>query len=158
MAKRYDINPNTVLIAGTAVFGLILAKKVLIQFGILGGRGAAIVQSQQQNPQSPWKPSFYKRAGATLLTRATAENYAKRIYDALNWYADDTAAVNGVFSALKTQSQVSFLAEVFNQKYNADLLTYLSEGSDTFPWNGLGDNELLRITNLVNNLPQYKPR
>ena len=44
------------------------------------------------------------------------------------------------------------------QKYNQDLLTYLQEGSDVFPWNGLGDDELRRITNLVDRLPQSKVR
>lgn len=158
MAKRYDINPNTVIIGGVAVLGLIVARKVLIQFGILGGRGATIVQQNQQNPESPWKPTFWKRRPALILTKATADSFAKTIYDALNWYADDTAKVMAVFSSLKTQSQVSYLAEIFLQKYNLDLLTYLYEGSDTFPWNGLSDDELLKITTLVDRLPQYKQR
>lgn len=161
MAKKgLDINPNTVLIAGTAVFGLIVARKILISLGLLGGRGQREVDQELQNPESAWKPAFWKSApvGSALIKRAVAEAYSKTIYDALNWYADDTAAVTGVFSALKTKSQVSFLADVFNQKYGADLLSYLQEGSDTFPWNGLGDDELLRITNLVDRLPQYKVR
>ena len=161
MAKKgLDINPNTVLIAGTAVFGLIVARKILVSFGLLGGRGQREVVSELQNPNSPWKPTFWKSAptGSALIKRSTAEAYAKTIYDALNWYADDTAKVTGVFSALRTKSQVSFLADVFQQVYGADLLSYLQEGSDTFPWNGLGDDELLRITNLVDRLPQYKTR
>ena len=161
MAKKgLDINPNTVLIAGTAVFGLVVARKILISLGLLGGRGQREVQQELQNPSSPWKPTFWKSApvGSALLRRATADEYSKKIYDALNWYADDTAAVTGVFSALKTKSQVSFLADVFMQQYNADLLSFLQEGSDTFPWNGLSDDELLRITNLVDRLPQYKIR
>ena len=153
-----NIDPNTLIIAGVAVGGYLVVRKVLVSLGLAGGRGAKEVQQQLQDPLSPWKPAFWKRKPATILTRATAENYAKKVYDALNWYADDTAAVSGVFSALKTQAQVSFLADVFNQKYNADLLTYLQEGSDTFPWNGLSDDELLRITNLVDRLPQYQIR
>ena len=155
-----NIDPNTLIIGGVAIFGLVVARKILIQFGLLGGRGAAEVQQQLSNPNSPWKPQFYKSApaGSALLRRSTAETYAKIIYDALNWYADDTAKVNGVFAALATQSQVSFLSDVFRQSYNADLLSYLQEGSDTFPWNGLADDELLKITNLVDRLPQYRVR
>lgn len=161
MAKKgIDINPNTVIVAGTAVFGLILARQILISFGLLGGAGSKKVKDELTNPESPWKPTFWKNrtVPAILIRRAEAESYAKKIYDALNWYADDTAAVNGVFTALKTQSQVSFLADVFFQLYNQDLLTYLQEGSDTFPWNGLADDELLKLTNLVDRLPKYMPR
>lgn len=160
MAKKgLNIDPNTLIIAGLAVGGYLVVRKVLISLGLAGGRGKKEVEQELQDPGSPWKPAFYKRkAGAMILTRSTAESYAKTIFDALNWYADNTAAVNGVFAAIKTQAQVSYLADVFNQKYGADLLSYLQEGSDTFPWNGLGDDELLRITNLVNRLPQYNIR
>lgn len=157
--KKPVVDLNTVIIAGLAVGGYLVIKKVLVTLGLAGGRGEKEVTQELQDPGSPWKPAFYKnKPGALILTRAAAEDYAKRIYDALNWYADDTAAVNAVFNELKTKTQVSFLAEVFMQKYNQDLLTYLQEGSDVFPWNGLGDDELRRITNLVDRLPQSKVR
>ena len=158
MAKQYDINPNTLIVAGTAIFGIIVAKNILKKFGLLGGKGEKKLNDEIQDPNSPWKPLFWKRQPALILTRATADSFSKTIYDALNWYADDTAKVMAVFSSLKTQSQVSYLAEIFLQKYNLDLLTYLYEGSDTVPWNGLSDDELLKITTLVDRLPQYKQR
>lgn len=152
--KRPVVDLNTVIIAGIAVGGYLVVRKLLVSLGLAGGKGEKEVKNELQDPGSPWKPAYWKKVGGTVLTRSTADYYAKKIYDALNWYADDTAKVNGVFAELTTKSQVSFLADVFNQKYNADLLSYLQEGSDTFPWNGLSDDELLKITNLVDRLPK----
>ena len=157
--KKVNVDLNTVILAGIAIGGYLVVKKVLVSLGLAGGRGQKQVQQELQDPSSPWKPAFYKnKTGALLLTPMEADQYATSIYDALNWYADNTAAVNAVFNAIRTKTQVSYLAEAFWKKYNEDLLTYLQEGSDTFPWNGLSDDELNRITNLVDRLPQSKVR
>lgn len=161
MAQKFKLDANTVLIAGVALGGFFIVRKLLVNLGLATGAGERRVIREQEDPNSPFKPSFYKtdaakRNNALVLRNATATELAKKIWNALNWYADDTAAVIGVFSSLQTQSQVSYLAETFLNRYNQDLLAYLQEGSDTFPWNGLGDNELSRVKNLVSRLPKYR--
>jgi hypothetical protein len=131
MAKKgLDINANTVIIGGVAIFGILVVNRVLIRLGIVEGRGGKKVQQELTNPNSPWKPSYYKTApaGALLLTRATAEAKAKTIHDAFTVFQDDFNAIMSVFSSLRTKSQVSFLADVFSQKYNEDLLSFLGDG------------------------------
>ena len=161
MAKKgLDINPNTVIIAGTAIFGILVARRLLIKLGILEGRGGSQVQRELADPASPWKPTFYKRApaGSLILTSSVANEYARRIHDAFTVFQDDFNAIQSVFSRLQTKSQVSYLADVFNQKYKEDLLSFLGDGGGILPWDGLSDTNLAKITDLVNRLPQYKTR
>ena len=159
MAKKgIDINANTVIIAGTAIFGLLIIRRVLIKTGVLQGRGGATVQREQINPNSPWKPTFWKAApaGAALLKSAIANQYAETIHGAFTVFQDDFNAIMSVFNQLRTKSQVSFLADIFSQKYNEDLLSFLTDGGGILPWDGLNDDNLAKITDLVNRLPQYK--
>lgn len=161
MAKRgIDIKPETVLILGAGIAGLILVRRIMVNFGLAKGAGERRAEQAQEDPGSPWKGAFWKRGGTgtLLLTVAQADNYSTKIYEALNWYSDDEDTVIGIFNSLKTKSQVSWLAEKFFIKYNKDLLQWLKEGSDLFPWNGLGSDELQRILNIVDKLPNYRPR
>ena len=157
MAKQ-QININTVLIAGTAIFGLVVVRGILVRFGVLQGRGGATVQREQTNPNSPWKPTFWKSApaGAALIKSATANQYAATIHNAFSLFQDDFNAIFSVFSQLRTKSQVSFLADIFQQKYGEDLLSFLGDGGGIMPWDGLNDQNLAKITELVSRLPQYK--
>lgn len=161
MAKKgLDINPNTVIIAGTAIFGILVLRRVLIKFGVIEGRGGTQVQRELTNPNSPWKPAFYKTSpgGSLIIRRATAESYATQIHNAFTVFQDDFNAIMDVFSQLQTKSQVSFLADVFSQKYKEDLLSFLGDGGGILPWDGLSDTNLAKITDYVNKLPQYKIR
>lgn len=160
MAKKgVDINLNTVLIAGAAVFGIVVIRRIMIKLGVLEGKGGQAVQNELANPNSPWKPTFYRSAprGTTILliTNATANAYAKTIHDAFTLTQDDFNAIQSVFSKLKTKSQVSYLAEVFSNRYNEDLLAFLGDGGGILPWDGLSDKNLATITDLVKSLPQY---
>lgn len=159
MAKKgTDINLNTVLIAGTAIFGILVVRRILIKFGVLEGRGGSNVQKELTNPNSPWKPEYWKSApaGTLLLRRATAEEYAKKIHDSFTLTQDDFNQIQSVFSRMVTKSQVSFLSDVFSQVYGEDLLSFLGDGGGILPWDGLSDTNLAKITDLVNRLPQYK--
>jgi hypothetical protein len=161
MAKKgIDINLNTVLIAGTAIFGILVVRRVLIKVGVLEGRGGTNVQKELTNPNSPWKPAFWisAPAGAFLLRRSVAESFAKKIHDSFTLTQDDFNQIQSVFSQLTTKSQVSFLADVFSQVYGEDLLSFLGDGGGILPWDGLNDSNLAKITDLVSRLPQYKTR
>jgi hypothetical protein len=57
------------------------------------------------------------------------------------------------FSQVKTKAAVSFLADVFQQRYKQDLLTFLTNGGGILPWDGLSDNQLRTLLTYTNRLP-----
>ena len=160
MAQQKDkINVNTVIMVGAGLIGFTMLTKFLAQFGLWNGPGGIATQHEQTNPNSPWKPAFYKSApiGSYLLTVATAIDYSITIHGAFTVFQDDFNAIMNVFSQLKTKSQLSFLSDIFQQRYNEDLLSFLKDGGGVLPWDGLSDSHLKILTDLVNHLPQYKP-
>jgi hypothetical protein len=154
---KQPINPNTAIMIGGGLIGLTVLKKVLDQLGITRGPGGQATATEQQNPYSEWKPQFYKAApaGALLLHTDTAQAMSKIIFNAFTVFTDDFNAIFGVISQLKTKSQLSFLSEVFYNKYSSDLLTFLTNGGGILPWDGLSDAQMLKLTNYVNSLPNY---
>ena len=111
-------------------FGII--RPILRKVGI---QRSASEQQQEQSVQqiltapnkaNPFSPVFYQTkeaqtARAILLRVADATILADRIYNALGYFYDDEAAAIAVFRTLKTQSQVSFLSDIFQRKYKTDL-------------------------------------
>lgn len=94
---------------------------------------------------SPFNPNWYKSVpGAVLITRASAESLSAIIYDAFGLLNDKEDAVYAVFRQLKAKTQVSWLADVFFQKFNADLYQYLR--------GRMSDSEMDIVHGIVNNL------
>ena len=116
------------------------------------------IYTQASNAKNPFSPAFYKSApsGAYLLTVSYASDLAKRIYDALGYFSDDEAAVTSVFRLMQSQSQVSFLCDIFQKKYGTDLIDFLRKGKGIMPQAGLNDTELNEILQIVKKLPKYK--
>jgi hypothetical protein len=103
-----------------------------------------------------WDPNFYRSApsGSLILTSAAAENFAKTLYNAFGFWNDDEEAVYGVIKSLKTQSQLSFLAAKFFEKYQKDLYEYLRGAQHS--WHRLEEEELAYVNKLVAAMPKYK--
>ena len=145
-------------IAAGAYF--LVLRPILQKLGIAKTAADQTVEAQQTlpNDQNPFSPVFWKRGGAStmLLKVSEARALAKQIYDAMGYFSDNEAGVFSAFRKLKTQSQVSFLAEQFQQVYKIDLLQYLSKGKGVLPQAGLNNTELNQIISIVNNLPKYK--
>jgi hypothetical protein len=146
-------------IAALAYFGVL--RPILKKVGIVKSAEDILVlnQSNVPNKDNPFSSAFYKYggAGALLLKVSIADQYADRIYNAMGYVYDDEAAVYSVFRSLKTQSQVSFLAERFRIKYGVDLLEFLKKGKNQFnAASGLNSDELATVINIVNKLPKYK--
>jgi len=134
-----------------------VVKKLLERFGVLEGAGTQSVQQQQSDPLSPWKPTYWKQftTFTVALSTTQAQQYAGTIHNAFGIFQDDYNAVWGVFSNMRTKSNVSFLADIFLQKYNEDLLTFLTNGGGVLPWDGLSEDHLKNITSYVNSLPTH---
>jgi hypothetical protein len=138
-------------------FGVL--RPILKKLGIQNSAADISVQQQQQLPnnQNAFSPIYWKQfPSATLLTRAGTEQLAKRIFDAMGYFSDDEAAVISVFRQLKYKTQVSWLADIFQQNYKTDLFDFLKNGKGTLWQAGLNSDELNEIINLVNKLPIKK--
>lgn len=150
--------------------------KAVVTIGALGG-AFLIARSIGKKIKDPTKkgdaagaknPFDYKLflanapAGHLLLTQASANSYAQKIYDAMSCTGDDEQTIFGVFRALRTQSQVASLARAFYLKYSLDLRNALKNGICTyFPTNpfdlpGLNTEELGQVDKIVFAKPLYK--
>ena len=82
------------------------------------------------------------------LTPYGQKLYAEKIYKAKGvpyLTNDDEAAVYGVFRALNSKTQISYLSEYFINRYNKDLKTYLQSF--------LNQNEFGNVATICNKLP-----
>lgn len=142
-----EINPNMLLLVGAGALLLTFGKgiKSLFSFGNDEADQAAQQQLQQLNNTNCFSPNYYKgKPGAILLYMADAIRISKIIYDAKGFFNDDEAAVYGAFQSLKTKTQVSFLAEVFFNKYKVGLWGFLQ--------NMFNEKELAQVATIVNKL------
>ena len=150
---KTKVGLTDVLVITSGVVGAIVVYKIAKLTGLVKGEGETKVTRGTTEPGSYWKPQYYKKTGGNIITRATAESYAKKIYDALSWYNDDINTILGVFSQIKTKSAVSYLSDVFYQKYNYDLLNYLYYGAGRLWIDGLNDENINKIITYTDKLP-----
>ena len=90
-----------------------------------------------------------------ILTAASAQALAKKIYDAFGFFYDNEAEAKNVFRQLKTKSQVAFLAQTFSNLYGKDLLEYIKNGYGPSPAAGLSQADYEEVLKLVEKLPKY---
>jgi hypothetical protein len=154
--EKLIINAGILLIA---YFGFL--RPLMTKFGITKSSSDKLIDSYNNlpNTENPFSPNFWKvgPVGRLLLTTAIVDNFIKKIYNSFGVFTDDEATVISVFRQLKSKSQVSYLSDKFQQKYNTDLLTYLQKGYSSYNLaSGLSVEELQIIFSIVNSLPKYK--
>lgn len=142
-----------VVIVSIKVLGLF--DRLLEMLGLKKSEDTQKLDEAATDPGSWWNPTFWKSGppGTLILKMETARQYAKRIYNAMGIFDDNEEEVKAVFRNMQTQSQASFLCDVFQQEYNIDCLNFLRGGM--WPKDRLSDADVNEITNYVNNLPQY---
>lgn len=145
-------------------------KPILNKLGLAKSKEEKDVEDFEKNTGPKvnfFNPQFYRYYRDTLkkkvwlikVSDGTADNLAKKIHDCIGgWFSgDNETCVSGVFRSLQTQTQVSFLAEVFFNKYRLDLYNYIKNGDSNAPWAGLSDSEMLNIINIIKTKPVYYP-
>lgn len=139
------------------LFAYKFLRDLLARLGLVEGAGGAATDQQQADPNSPFKPTYWKQFSSFTyaLTAQQATDYSETIHGAFGVFQDDFNSVFGVFSNMRTKANVSFLADTFQQKYGEDLLSFLKDGGGLMPWDGLSDAHLKQIVDLVNNLPTH---
>jgi len=153
MANRIKISTTDVLLIGGGLLAFTAVKRILIAAGIAAGQGTQAASQLITDPNSYFKPSYYKRTGGSLIRRADAERYARQIHSAFGIFQDDFNTIVAVFNRMPSKAAISFLADVFSQIYKEDLLTFLTNGGGLLPWDGLSDNQLKQLIALTNKLP-----
>lgn len=145
------------------LFYFIFAKPVFNFLGITKSKGDRIRDKELSDPNSPFKTDYwrkyYKTAGGSgsgkVLTVARSNQLkadAKQIYDAFGIFTDDEDKISSAIYDCKTKAEVSIMSYYFTAQYKKDLLTYLANGKDLMPQNGLGDYELNIILTYVDSL------
>lgn len=145
---------NKILIAagaGALLFYFGVLDPLLTALGIKKSQDTKDNDAEAEDPGSPWSPAYYKAVGGTLLYRSVAEKMAEEIYDAFGFFDDNEEQAIGVLKTIRFQSQLSFLADVFYQKYNQDLLTFLRGGN--WPKDRLSDADVAMINSYIKKLP-----
>lgn len=156
--KSIDINPTTAayVIGGVvAYFGV--AKPLLEKLGVLDNADVKANKAAEVN-EDAWKPTFWQQgpAGTMIITKAAIDEFLPNLNDAFGVLWDNYDTVFGVFSKLKTKSQISYLADMYQQRYKKGLYQHLQTGGGLLPWDGLSSAHLATINKFVSQLPKYK--
>lgn len=154
--KTGDILPWLLIAVG--VFGFSLIKKFLETIGIWDSKETKDLDSAATNPNSFWSPNFWRSKPSNIpwsyaISQPTAEAWANDIDEAFGPFNDDEEAAIAVFKRARTKANISFLSEVFSERYGQDLLTYLRGG--WWPQDRLSDSDVAIINNYVSRLPNY---
>ena len=109
-------------------------------------------KAEQLGYSNFWKPFFWKDAASKgkkpkILTKNSAKNLSQKIWDAKGLFNDDEESLYGVFRQIKTQSQISYLSDVFFQETGKDLYEFLNSF--------LNSDELSKLSDRLNQLPVY---
>lgn len=160
MKKKDRENIKFFLIAGGALFiaykGFKAFKGIFESLGLSSSEADVSVTTTQNDPGTPWSPSYYKtlqRQGKNvmLFTQSTADLLAKQIYESTGAFVDNWAQAFGAIKQAKYKTQISFLAERFKIKYNADLITWLPGGM--WPRDRFSNDEVNQAIEYVKKLP-----
>lgn len=107
------------------------------------------------DPNNFWNPNFWQKFSS--YTYAINEYQAKQIINQLKSAFgpanDDEAAAISALKSLKTQSNLSFLAWVFQRTDGQDLLTWLRGGF--WPYDRLSDADVYSLHNYFSKLPTH---
>jgi hypothetical protein len=88
--------------------------------------------NQQAGNNSAWSPGYYKLyPGATLITVASAQMLAKRIYDSVGYIYDTPSQALSAIKQINSKVKFSFMSEQFTKAHQLDLLSWMEQKFDT---------------------------
>ena len=154
-----DKQTNKIFYAAIAGIILYMVYKWLVFLGVFRSGATIDLDNASTNPNSYWSPSFWRNKPTYepwtyTLNEQQAYNLLQTIYDAIGWVNDNEDTVIGVFKSLRTQANLSYMAEVFYKYYDGqDLLTWLRGGN--WPQDRLSDADVQTINQYISRLPKY---
>lgn len=161
MAKKSFVddivsNKPLMIIGGGLLAYLMIVKPLLEKVG-LQKSSDQIRNDKAATNENAWNPNFWKTGpvGTLLFTQESANNFAGIMYDYFHVLYDDFNSVLNVIKQCKTKSQVSFIANAFQSKYNLDMYGWLVKPDGINPMDGLSTDQLTTLNNYVSQLPDY---
>lgn len=137
--------------AGLAYF--LIARPILMKFGILKSDKQISIQNETLKINSPWNPNYWKQySNSKVITDAAVNDIINFIADSFGVLWDNYDGILAQFKKLSNKTQVSYLADKWQQKKGTDLLSFLGNGGGFLPWDGLSTDHLAALISYVNNL------
>lgn len=140
-----------VTIAVVVLVYLLVARPIMRRLGIIETKEDKERDKQAKqlgtSTNSPFSPRYWKDQkgeSVQLIPKATAEKLADQLNDAIGFFSDDENAVYGILRQLNYKTQLSWLADVFFEKYKMDMYQLLSRN--------LGDEEMDVVNNIATQL------
>jgi hypothetical protein len=144
-----------IILLGVGAVGLVyfgLLNPLLKFIGVKDSAETTALNNTATDVNSPWLPGYWKTVpGAMILTMSAAEKMATTLYDSFGWFNDNEDQAKAVIRSLKFKTQLSFLAQIFYQKYGLDLLSFLRGGM--YPQDRLSDADVSELNTFINKLP-----
>ena len=134
--KGLTENKYTPLVLG----GIILTVGLVGYFGIYRplGKKLGFVKTKDDKAAdkledlSFFNPEIAKsHPSRVTISENRANTLAKIIYDSDGWFNDDEDNVNGAFREMGSKYNLSYVSQVFINRYNKDMHTYISKFLDS---------------------------
>lgn len=141
-----------------------VARSLTDAVGLTESEEKKKIKTEVGKQVSPFNRTFYKTApvGTKLVRRAVAEKLAEQLKESVDgplqrifawWpYKDGSKALQAL-QQCTNKATVSFVADVFAEKYKADLLSYLEKPGALS--SGLSERALSTLIDYANKLPDY---
>lgn len=139
-----------VTIAVVVLVYLLVARPIMRRLGIIETKEDKERDKQAKqlgtSTDSPFSPRYYKEQKGTvqLIPKATAEKLADQLNDAIGFFSDDENVVYGILRQLNYKTQLSWLADVFFEKYKMDMYQLLNRN--------LGEDEMDVVNSIATQL------
>jgi len=137
--------------AGIAYF--LIARPILMKLGILKSDKQISIENETLKINSAFNPNYWKQFnGSKIITDKAVNDIIYIIQDSFGVLSDNYDAILAQFKKLTYKTQVSYLADKWQQKKNTDFLSFLGNGGGFLPWDGLSNDHLAAIISYVNSL------
>lgn len=157
MANKQQDQLKPVLLIAGALIAFSAISRIFTGLGIFESQESKNVDATASSSTTFWSPTYWKQfpynSFSYRVTFDMATQFLKTITDSFGAFNDCEECVKGVFRLMRTKSNVSYLADVFQQQGNGDLFTYLRGG--WWPQDRLSDSDLNEINNFLSQLPTH---
>ena len=140
-------------------------KGITDTLGITESADTKAVEKEVQKKGSPfnislWRNYFYKapaepngRQKLSGVFQLAAPKMVADLKKCFGILSDNEKAIFVFFARFKTQCEISFFSYIFNDVMKKDLISFLREGFNFLPENGLSDADVNKIIKSANKLP-----